>query len=197
MGKVGKRRPASMPVVRQIWVFNLANVIEKLIPVIVYVRLCNLFVHHFLLLYISRILTRNRKIMKIAWLGFSSLLILFTLYSYRNDVKVKQKFIETDYMDSSVKPGDNFFLFVNGKWIKNTTIPPTESGVGSFLDVYNGTKGHLRSILDSVSKFPQAKGSLEQKVGDFYASGMDSSTIEKRGYEPLKPYFQQINALTD
>lgn len=135
--------------------------------------------------------------MKIAWVGFSSLLVLFGLYSYRNDIKVKQKFIQTDYMDSSVKPGDNFYLFVNGKWIKNTTIPPTESGVGSFLDVYNGTKGHLRSILDSVSKFPQPKGSIEQKVGDFYASGMDSVTIEQRGYQPLQPYFEQINGLTD
>ncbi|WP_018616509.1 M13 family metallopeptidase [Segetibacter koreensis] len=135
--------------------------------------------------------------MKIVWVGFSSLLVLFTIYSYRNDIGTKQKFIETQYMDSSVKPGDNFFLFVNGRWIKNTTIPPTESGVGSFLDVYNGTKGHLKSILDSVSKVPQAKGSLEQKVGDFYASGMDSVTIDKRGYEPIKPYLQQINALKD
>lgn len=135
--------------------------------------------------------------MKIAWLGFSSLLVLFTMYSYRNDTATKRKFIETSFMDSSVKPGDNFFLFVNGTWIKNTVIPPTESGVGSFLDVYNGTKGHLRSILDSVSKVPQPNGSIEQKVGDFYAAGMDSVTIEKRGYEPLKPYFEQINALSD
>ncbi len=135
--------------------------------------------------------------MKVVCLSFSSLLLLFALVAYKDDVKTTQKFIETAYMDSSVKPGDNFFLFVNGKWIKNTVIPPTESGVGSFLDVYNGTKGHLRFILDSVSKVPQAKGSLEQKVGDFYASGMDSIAIEKRGYEPLKPYFQQVNALTD
>src|SRR4051794_39156983 len=100
--------------------------------------------------------------MKIAWLSFCSLLILFALYSYKKDVKVKQKFIETAYMDSSVKPGDNFYLFVNGKWINNSTIPPTETRIGSFNDVLNTTKGHLRSILDSVSKFPQPKGSIEQ-----------------------------------
>ncbi len=135
--------------------------------------------------------------MKTALLSFSALLILAGLYSYRKDEKVKQKFIETGYMDSSVRPGDNFFLFVNGKWIKNTTIPPTESGVGSFLDVYNGTKGHLKFILDSVSTVAQPQGSIEQKVGDFYASGMDSVTIEKRGYDPIKPYLQQVNALTD
>ncbi len=135
--------------------------------------------------------------MKIALLSFFSLLILLSLYAYKGDRKTSPKFIETAYMDSSIKPGDNFYLFVNGKWIKEAVIPPTESGIGSFLDVYNGTKGHLRSILDSVSKVPQPTGSLEEKVGVFYASGMDSGTIEKRGYDPIKPYLQQVNALTD
>lgn len=135
--------------------------------------------------------------MKIALLSFSSLLILLGLFAYKGDQKAKTKFIQTKYMDSSVKPGDNFFLFVNGKWIKEAVIPPTESGIGSFIDLRNGTKGNLRSILDSVSKIKQPKGSLEQKVGDFYAAGMDSVAIEKRGYDPIKPYLQQIDALTD
>ena len=135
--------------------------------------------------------------MKITLISFSSLAVLLGIYAYKNDPVPIRKFIETGYMDSSVKPGDNFYLFVNGKWLKTATIPPTESGIGSFLDVYNGTKGHLRSILDSVSTVPQTKGSLEQKVGDFYASGMDSVTIEKRGYEPIKPYLQQVNNFTD
>ena len=135
--------------------------------------------------------------MKIALLSFFSLLILLGLFAYKGDQKVRSKFIQTDYMDSSVKPGDNFYLFVNGKWIKQAVIPPTESGIGSFIDLRNGTKGHLRSILDSVSKVPQPGGSLEEKVGDFYASGMDSITVEKRGYDPIKPYLRQIEALTD
>ncbi|HEX8279362.1 MAG TPA: M13 family metallopeptidase, partial [Segetibacter sp.] len=135
--------------------------------------------------------------MKIALLSFPSLMILLGLYAYKGDKKVNAKFIQTEYMDSTVKPGDNFFEFVNGKWIKEAVIPPTESGIGSFLDVYNGTKEHLRLILDSVSKVQQPKGSLEQKVGDFYASGMDSIAIEKRGYDPIKSYLQQVNGLTD
>lgn len=135
--------------------------------------------------------------MKILLSGLCALCIVAGLYSYKYDEKKNTKFIETAYMDSTVKPGDNFFLFVNGKWIKNTVIPPTESGVGSFLDVYNGTKEHLKSILDSVSTIKQPNGSLEQKVGDFYAAGMDSATIEKRGYDPIKPYLQQVNSFTD
>jgi len=109
----------------------------------------------------------------------------------------QQKFIETANMDSSVKPGDNFFMYVNGTWIKNAVIPSTEGGVGAFLDVYNVTKGHLKSILDSVSKGGFENGSIAQKVGDFYASGMDSAAIEKLGYDPIKPYLQQIAAFTD
>ncbi len=120
------------------------------------------------------------------------------LYSCHNSSKTStetsEKFIETANMDSSVKPGDNFFLYVNGKWIKNATFPSTESGIGSFLDVYNVTKNHLHSILDSVAKGGFEKGSIAQKVGDFYASGMDSATIEKLGYDPIKPYLQQINS---
>lgn len=135
--------------------------------------------------------------MKVALLSFSSLLILLSLYAYKGDKKVKSKFVQTEYMDPSVKPGDNFYLFVNGKWIKEAEIPPTESEIGSFVDLRNGTRGNLRILLDSISKVEQRKGSIEQKVGDFYASGMDSVTIEKRGYDPVKPYLQQINAFTD
>lgn len=108
-----------------------------------------------------------------------------------------RKFIETANMDSSVKPGDNFFLFVNGKWIKSAVIPPTESDAGAFLEVYNVTKEHLHTILDSVAKGKFDKGSIEQKVGDFYASGMDSATIETLGYDPVKPVLAQISALKD
>ena len=135
--------------------------------------------------------------MKILLAGFSSVLIMAGLYAYKDAGKPNAKFIETAYMDSSVRPGDNFFEFVNGTWLKNTIIPPTETRVGSFTDVYNNAKEHLKIILDSVSTVRQPNGSIEQKVGDFYASGMDSVTIEKRGYDPIKPYLQQINAFTD
>jgi putative endopeptidase len=108
-----------------------------------------------------------------------------------------RKFIETANIDSSVKPGDNFFLFVNGKWIDTAKIPATETGVGSFQDVYNLTRDHLKIILDDVAKSGAAAGSIEQKVGDFYASGMDSATIEKLGYDPIKPDLQKINTIKD
>lgn len=135
--------------------------------------------------------------MKFKLLSVASLLLAAGLYAYKEDTEQGKKFIETAYFDSTVKPGDNFFEFVNGGWIKTAVIPPTETSLGSSLDLYNRTKENLRSILDSVSTTQQAKGTIEQKVGDFYASGMDSVAIEKLGYNPIKPYLQQVDALTD
>ena len=66
--------------------------------------------------------------------------------------KPTQKFIETGYMDSSIKPGDNFFMFVNGKWIDTAKIPPTESGIGAFLDVYNKQKIVCMIFLTAFQK---------------------------------------------
>lgn len=108
-----------------------------------------------------------------------------------------EKFIETANMDSSVKPGDNFFLFVNGKWDKKTAIPAAESGAGAFYDLYNRTKDNQHTLLMDIAKGTKAAGSIEQKVGDFYISGMDTNTIDKRGDDPVKPYLQKINDIKD
>lgn len=105
--------------------------------------------------------------------------------------------IDTSTMDLSVKAGDNFFEYVNGGWEKRTIIPPTESSAGAALDLYNRTKEHLHGILDSAARGSFANGSIEQKVGDFYASGMDSVTIDRLGYDPLKPTLQKIDGLKD
>lgn len=109
----------------------------------------------------------------------------------------KVGYVKTEYMDSTVKPGDNFFEFVNGKWLKTAVIGATDASAGASLEMFNRTKERLRNILDSVAKTPGTKGSIGQLVGDFYASGMDSATIEKRGYDPVKPYLAKINAFTD
>jgi putative endopeptidase len=108
----------------------------------------------------------------------------------------QRKFIETANFDRSVKPGDDFFQYVNGTWIRNTVIPPTQNSAGSFYDLYNATKEKVNGLLVKASRANAPKGSIEQKVGDFYASGMDTVTIERLGYSPIKPVLQQISALT-
>ncbi len=98
-------------------------------------------------------------------------------------------------VDSSVKPGDNFYRYVNDKWISKTIIPPSEYQIGGFGDLYNAVQDNLHSLLDSLSGMNLVKGTIGQKVGDLYASGMDTVTIDKRGNEPLKPYLEKIAAI--
>ncbi|MBK8609247.1 MAG: M13 family metallopeptidase [Chitinophagaceae bacterium] len=100
-------------------------------------------------------------------------------------------------VDSSVSPGDDFYQFANGKWLDTATIPATESNMGAGKEMYNRTKLRIKEILETVSATSNTAGSIEQKVGDFYLSGMDSAAIEKRGYEPVKPWLQNIDAIKD
>jgi len=110
-----------------------------------------------------------------------------------------KKFIDPANMDLSVKPGDNFFEYANGTWIKTHPIPDKQTRWGSFGILAQENTNHLLSILKEASKTPgQPKGSLKQRVGDMYASGMDTVAIEKRGYNPIKPdlaRIKQINSL--
>jgi putative endopeptidase len=103
---------------------------------------------------------------------------------------------EIQGIDSSIKPGDNFFMYVNRKWYDSAQIPPSQSGVGAYMFMNYPQRLRLQGILDSVSKANNTGGSIEQKIGDFYASGMDTVTINERGYEPIKPLLLQIDKIS-
>ena len=100
-------------------------------------------------------------------------------------------------IDTSRKPGDDFFMYANGIWYDSVAIPASQSGVGSYSFMNYPQRIRLQGILDSVSRSNNADKSIAQQIGDFYASGMDTSAINKRGYEPIKPLLNRINALTD
>ncbi|KAF2515217.1 M13 family metallopeptidase [Flavobacterium foetidum] len=100
-------------------------------------------------------------------------------------------------IDSTLRPGDDFFRYVNGKWYDSVSIPASQAGVGAYMFMNFPQRMKLQGILDSISKSNNPKGSIAQKVGDFYASGMDTVTINKRGYEPIKPLLAKIEAIND
>jgi putative endopeptidase len=106
-----------------------------------------------------------------------------------------RKFIDPANMDLSVKPGDNFYLYANGAWIKNTPIPGSKTRWGSFDALAEESSHALKGLLEDAAKAP-GNNSLMKRVGDFYASAMDSTTIEKLGYKPIKPYLEAITALS-
>src|SRR5580765_7482975 len=126
-------------------------------------------------------------------------LILVVLGACNNPVPhpTKKVFVDISGIDSSIKPGDDFFRYVNGRWYDTVKIAEDQSGVGSYSFLNIPQKQLLQNILDSVSKSQNAIGSIDQKVGDFYASGMDTATINSRGYQPIQPKLADIDAISD
>ncbi len=123
--------------------------------------------------------------------------ILLLLAACNNNNKLNQTNTDITGIDSSIKPGNNFFMYVNKKWYDTAQIPPSQSGVGAYMFMNYPQRLRLQGILDSVSKANNKAGSIEQKLGDFYASGMDTTTINQRGYEPIKPLLARIDSITD
>ncbi|GAA4463846.1 M13 family peptidase [Nibrella saemangeumensis] len=112
------------------------------------------------------------------------------------DKDPKKKFIDRDNMDLSVKPGDDFYTYANGNWLKKNPVPASKTSWGSFHELRDKSAQALKSLLEDAGK-NTSKGRLQQMVGDYYASGMDSVTIEKSGYTPIKPELARIDALID
>ena len=108
------------------------------------------------------------------------------------------KMIDRTNLDTTVRPGDNFYAYANGSWMKMNPIPKTETGWGSFNEVEEATYKTLHSILDSAASIGGAPaGSIIQKVGDFYRNGMDSVTINKEGITPIADVMAHINNIGD
>ena len=107
-----------------------------------------------------------------------------------------RKLLDPANIDSSVSPRQNFFWYANGAWLKNNPIPPTETRWGSFNELQENIYTALHNLLAEAASKRGAKGSRDQKVGDFYKSGMDSASIERAGLTPLKPIFSRIDAIS-
>jgi putative endopeptidase len=108
------------------------------------------------------------------------------------------KYIDPANMDTTVSPGENFFRYANGAWLKNTKIPEDQTRWGSFNELIEKTTDTLHALMENVSKDTKATaGSNERMVADFYKSGMDSVQIEQAGLTPMKPILDRIQAITD
>ena len=108
------------------------------------------------------------------------------------------KFIDRANMDTTISPTDNFFLYANGNWLKNTAIPGDQTRWGSFNELAEQTLNNLDSIMQNVVKDKNAaKGSNEKMVADFYKSGMDTVKIEAAGLTPMQPILSRIQAIAN
>jgi putative endopeptidase len=95
-------------------------------------------------------------------------------------------------IDTTRQPGDDFWYYANGAWFKANPIPASESSNGIFLMVQDSINNILHTICDDCSHNPGTKGSIRQKIGDFYASAMDTVSLNKTGITPLLPLFKEI-----
>jgi putative endopeptidase len=105
--------------------------------------------------------------------------------------------VDLAQMDTSVKPGDDFFRYVNGKWLDSFQMPADRASYGTGTMVFEKAEADLHAILDELAAGKPAAGSVEQKVADVYASWMDEAGIEARGLEPLRPFLARIDAVKD
>src|SRR5438067_3423986 len=102
-------------------------------------------------------------------------------------------------MDTSVKPQDDFYLYANGGWLKRNPVPPEYSRWAAFDELTEKNSDALRKITEKAANTHiDAKAAPEiQKVGDYYASGMDETAIEAARTKPLEDELKRIDAIKD
>lgn len=102
---------------------------------------------------------------------------------------------DIDGMDRSVDPGDDFFRFANGEWLDETEIPSDLSNYGMFTELALEAEQDVQNIILELSEAGGEDGSVEQQVGDLYASWMDTETLNARGLEAIQPILADIEAI--
>ncbi|MEZ5035314.1 MAG: M13 family metallopeptidase [Chitinophagaceae bacterium] len=100
-------------------------------------------------------------------------------------------------IDSTVAPGEDFFQYANGTWIKNNPIPDDRSSTGIWYLVIEENMKRLKKIAEEAAAAHAAKGTSSQKIGDFWTIAMDSAKLEKDGLKPIEPWLQKIDAIKD
>jgi putative endopeptidase len=103
--------------------------------------------------------------------------------------------IDTTTFDRSVRPQDDFFRYVNGGWLKTSVIPQDASGWGAFQELSDRSRNALHGIFEEASRPGTPAGSERRKVGDLYASYMDTARIEQLGLTPLAGELRTIAAI--
>lgn len=99
-------------------------------------------------------------------------------------------------IDHTVKPGDNFFDYANGEWLKTAEIPADRASIGAFLVAYKKAQKETAGIIQGAAKSDAPTGSIQRKIGDYYAAWMDTDAIEKHGLKPLQPALDAIDGIS-
>lgn len=135
----------------------------------------------------------NTKILR--WAPAVLMLGLAACQQQKPQGEEAMKWIDPAHRDTTVAPGDNFFQYANGTWLKNNPVPPTETRWGSFSELQENNQAALRALLEEAASTEAREGTAQQKVGDLYRSGMDSLGREEAGFGPIQPLLDRIEAI--
>jgi putative endopeptidase len=105
--------------------------------------------------------------------------------------------IATQYIEPSVRPQNDFYEYLNGKWLKTVEIPADQSSWGAFEELYENTLPQLRGLIEQAAAGRQGEGGDARRLGDYYASFMDEARLEQLGIAPLNAELARIAAVKD
>lgn len=105
--------------------------------------------------------------------------------------------VDTADMDESVRPGDDFFGYALGSWLKTATIRPDRTCTGVDLVIQDQLDDDVKTVVEDAAAEHAPKGDISQQIGDLYLSYMDEKTLDARGFDPVKPFLTAIDGITD
>jgi putative endopeptidase len=157
-----------------------------------------------LVLYLWRLGVSGAEFMKLEFRSWRFLgrvavcaLVAFPLVAARAQDGSDTHGIRLGNMDRSVKPGDDFYHFANGEWIRRTEIPPDRGGVGVFTILFDLSNKRTRGLIEEAAEAKTPAGSGTRKIADLYNSYMDEAGVEAKGLAPLRPHLDAIAAIRD
>ena len=104
--------------------------------------------------------------------------------------------IDLTNMDTSVKPGENFFQYANGGWLKKNPIPEEYSRYGAFEVLAKKNEKEIKGLIEELAALKDVeKGTPSQQIRDYYNAGMDTNSIEELGMKPIEPIIAEINSI--
>jgi putative endopeptidase len=131
-------------------------------------------------------------------LAFVGILLVCVMFSQESpQAQAETNGIQVANVDRSVKPGDDFFHYANGEWLKRTEIPNDRASVGVFSKLGDLSNKRTADLIEEVSKSNAPAGSPQRKIADLYNSYMDEAGVEAKGMAPIKPHLDMIAKIQD